>query len=35
MILLKTEECNFSVVFGRSYFCQCPLRVCIAKKLKK
>ena len=29
------EECKFSVVFGRSYFCQCPLRVYIAKKMKK
>ncbi len=28
-------ECPFSVSFGRSYFCQCPLRVYIAKKLKK
>jgi len=28
-------ECSFSVSFGRSYFCQCPLRVYIAKKLKK
>ncbi len=30
------QKCKFSVSFGRhSYFCQCPLRVYIAKKLKK
>jgi hypothetical protein len=28
-------QCKFSATFGRSYFCYCPLRVYIAKKLKK
>jgi hypothetical protein len=28
-------NCPFSVSFGRSYFCRCPLRVYIAKILKK
>ena len=28
-------ECKFSVAFGRSYFCHCPLRVFLTKKLKK
>ena len=27
--------CPFSVYFGDSYYCECPLRVYIAKKLKK
>jgi hypothetical protein len=27
-------ECKFACPFGRSYFCTCPLRVYIAKKLK-
>ena len=29
------RPCQFSVPFGDGYFCQCPLRVYIAKKLKK
>ena len=30
------EECKFSVkVFGDKHFCQCPLRVYLAKKMKK
>ncbi|MFW9917682.1 MAG: hypothetical protein ACFFGZ_18925 [Candidatus Thorarchaeota archaeon] len=29
------QKCPFSVAFGYSYFCKCPLRVYIAKKLKK
>jgi hypothetical protein len=30
------EDCKFSaVVFGDKHFCSCPLRVYIAKKLKK
>jgi hypothetical protein len=29
------EQCKFSVVAGGSCFCHCPLRVYIAKKLKK
>ena len=31
----NTGRCEFSVSFGNSYFCQCPLRVYIAKKLRK
>jgi hypothetical protein len=27
--------CRFSVVFGGMHFCQCPLRVYIARKLNK
>jgi hypothetical protein len=26
-------ECTFSVGFGRFFFCRCPLRIYIAKKL--
>jgi hypothetical protein len=29
------QKCPFSVAFGYSHFCKCPLRVYIAKKLKK
>jgi len=29
------QRCKFSVSFGHSYFCHCPLRIYIAKKLKK
>lgn len=29
------KVCTFSVSFGDVFFCQCPLRVYIAKKLKK
>lgn len=29
------SECRFSVVFGGMHFCQCPLRVYIAKKLNR
>jgi hypothetical protein len=28
-------ECTFSVRFGDVYFCQCPLRVYIARKVTK
>lgn len=28
-------ECKFSIHFGGLFFCQCPLRVCISKNLKK
>ena len=28
-------ECKFSVVFGGLYYCRCPLRIYIAKELKK
>jgi hypothetical protein len=27
--------CQFSVRFGGNYFCECPLRVYIAKEVKK
>jgi len=29
------QECKFSLSFGYSYLCQCPLRIYIVKKLKK
>ncbi|MEW5746384.1 MAG: hypothetical protein AB1805_13210 [Nitrospirota bacterium] len=29
------RSCKFSVPFGDTFFCQCPLRVYIAKSLKK
>jgi hypothetical protein len=29
------EGCKFSVPYGTWYLCQCPLRIYIAKKLKK
>lgn len=28
-------DCRFTVEFGDMYFCQCPLRVYIARKLNK
>ena len=28
-------SCKFSIPYGDAYFCQCPLRVYIAKKIKK
>jgi hypothetical protein len=31
----KPAECRFSVVFGGMHFCQCPLRVYIARKLNR
>ncbi len=27
--------CSFALPFGNTHFCQCPLRVFLAKKLKK
>ena len=27
-------DCKFSISFGDGFFCQCPLRVYIAKKMK-
>ncbi|MFC1829536.1 hypothetical protein ACFL0O_07995 [Thermodesulfobacteriota bacterium] len=27
--------CKFSIFFGDAHFCQCPLRVYLAKRLKK
>ncbi len=32
---LKAQDCKFSVRYGGSHFCQCPLRVYISKKLLK
>jgi hypothetical protein len=29
------QKCVFSLPFGEGYFCQCPLRVYIAKNLRK
>ena len=29
------SECQFSIPFGEAYFCECPLRIYIAKKIKK
>ena len=31
----KPAGCNFALAFGNGYLCQCPLRVYLAKKLKK
>ena len=31
----EANGCTFSVSFGGSYFCRCPLRIYIAKELKK
>ena len=37
-VLLCLEEdhvsCNFVVLYGENHYCQCPLRVHLAKKLK-
>ncbi|MFC1476579.1 hypothetical protein ACFL5S_01290, partial [Fibrobacterota bacterium] len=29
------SDCNFSMPFGDAYFCNCPSRIFIAKKIKK
>lgn len=29
------QACSFALPFGSAHFCQCPLRVFLAKKLKK
>lgn len=31
----KLEQCIFALYFGFGHLCQCPLRVYLAKKLKK
>lgn len=31
----KPQKCKFSMSFGYGHLCQCPLRIYIAKKLKK
>jgi len=32
---MNPGECKFAVIFGDKHFCHCPLRVYIAKKMKK
>ena len=34
-LIANPFTCKFSVHFGGAFFCQCPLRICICKKLKK
>ena len=29
------QECEFSIPFGNAFFCKCPVRIAIARKLKK
>ena len=31
----ELQKCNFSLLFGPVYFCQCPVRVYITKELHK
>jgi hypothetical protein len=31
----KPEQCKFSFPFGLIYLCECPLRIYLAKKMKK
>lgn len=31
----KAYECPFSISYGNSYYCRCPLRVYLCKELKK
>ena len=31
----NSQECNFSLAFGKGYLCKCPLRIYAAKKLRK
>ena len=31
----EPKDCKFSISYGDSYFCQCPLRIYLAKKLKR
>ena len=31
----EPQDCKFSLFYGYSYFCQCPLRIYLAKKLCK
>lgn len=35
LCLEEKRECNFSIFFIDEYLCKCPLRVYIAKELKK
>ena len=29
------EICGFALSFGQTYFCKCPIQLCVARKLKK
>jgi hypothetical protein len=29
------QSCRFTISFGNSFFCQCPIRVYVAKSLKR
>lgn len=31
----ETRECQFSIPFGDAFFCECPVRNYIAKRMKK
>ena len=31
----EPQDCNFSLSFGRGYFCTCPVRIYIAKNLEQ
>ncbi len=31
----QPQKCNFSLTFADIFFCKCPIRVYISKKLKK
>ena len=31
----NSEECNFSLAFGKGYLCKCALRIYAAKNLRK
>jgi hypothetical protein len=31
----EPEKCPFALSFGAGYFCHCPLRIYLAKKLKR
>jgi hypothetical protein len=35
LCLEETRDCNFSIYFIDEYLCKCPLRVFVAKELKK
>jgi len=31
----NVKDCSFNIYFGEAVFCKCPLRIYIAKELKK
>jgi len=35
LCLEETHDCNFSIYFIDEYLCKCPLRVFVAKEMKK